>query len=326
MIEFACGNCGHTIDVPPKYAGKRVRCPECGGRGQAPGPAGAEQGVPESKCQNFDLAVHEYAGALYAKTPHKSGKAISIFLSMVGTAFIALLGSTIYVGVSDFYPKTIDDPRFPQAKTFAENYIELLTKGEVEHAFKLLTPTLKSHTAKSDVENLAKIIGRGDIREVRFYDSYLAAGGDTQHFLLGYWLDYVGGGYTKLLMDAQDIGADLAIGFIMARGNSGDAAISVPEATTFEEFAELTSSGSFLVLSLATMGFFLVCGIFLCICRCVIYKHVGLNWWEEPILDDHDEWELSDFADLPDWMVRVAVVFGTLLVLGSICAIIISFV
>jgi hypothetical protein len=39
MIEFACGNCGHTIKVPENYAGKRVRCLKCTGINQVPATA-----------------------------------------------------------------------------------------------------------------------------------------------------------------------------------------------------------------------------------------------------------------------------------------------
>ena len=30
MIIFDCCKCGHSYSVPDKYAGKRVRCKECG--------------------------------------------------------------------------------------------------------------------------------------------------------------------------------------------------------------------------------------------------------------------------------------------------------
>ena len=30
MIRFDCFKCGHSYRVPDKYAGKRVRCKECG--------------------------------------------------------------------------------------------------------------------------------------------------------------------------------------------------------------------------------------------------------------------------------------------------------
>jgi len=30
MIEFKCSKCGHRLNVPPGYAGKRVRCKRCG--------------------------------------------------------------------------------------------------------------------------------------------------------------------------------------------------------------------------------------------------------------------------------------------------------
>lgn len=43
MIDWKCSNCGYKVSLPPHYAGKTVKCPQCGAKTRVGGePAEAE--------------------------------------------------------------------------------------------------------------------------------------------------------------------------------------------------------------------------------------------------------------------------------------------
>src|SRR3982751_4574556 len=45
MIPFACSQCGQQLRAPDELAGKKVRCPQCGGVTSLPGFASASKGA-----------------------------------------------------------------------------------------------------------------------------------------------------------------------------------------------------------------------------------------------------------------------------------------
>jgi hypothetical protein len=65
LVEFQCGKCGWRLEVPDKYAGKRVRCKKCNQTGvvstsqsqpQANGPTSLIDDTPEEFIEhNYDV-------------------------------------------------------------------------------------------------------------------------------------------------------------------------------------------------------------------------------------------------------------------------------
>jgi hypothetical protein len=137
----------------------------------------AEQGAPaielekplklapeETPASDFPAEETQFIGTQTIETPKK--KNTGLYIALGAIAFIVMFGIILYLTMPES-PEQKQAKQFDtqEAQKFAEDYIDLLVKNDLEKAISLLSPELQNSSQK--INGIAGRVAKGPIREIQ---------------------------------------------------------------------------------------------------------------------------------------------------------------
>jgi hypothetical protein len=271
----------------------------------------------------------------YAEREINSGrprkKRALIFIGAACVLVLLLAGIVIWSARSDLgsIESEMED-EFYDVQKFAEDYIFLLNKGEIDKAKALLSPELKVNIEKSDFEKLTKHLSRSNMAELKCWaKSLMEKNTEGRQFCLYYEFRYEGQ-KQRILLLVSEIDKEFAVTGIAAREPFGEA-LSVGR-HSFAELRDMALSPTATkIQSIFTRFFcgFAVLMVVVCLVQAIalwnVYEKAGEPGWAI-LVPFYNMWVLAEVGGKPGWLGLLMIFSGFIPVIGPLAGLVLSLV
>ncbi len=269
------------------------------------------------------LAEVETGGA----QPKKKGS--KVVLAIVCVLAVVVVGIVAWIFISGSDTGEVEaKSRFPEVKEFAKDYIDLLSKGKVDEARKLLSAELQIEAEKEEFERLAEYISKGELEELRCAAINVEENPEGDQFYL-YYAFRREEGYQSIVLSVLEVDEELSVSGIAAREPFGNAISIGPHS-----FAELQEK-AFAAFAAKIKTFFtrFFCGFMVVMLVAVIVQTISM--WivfekaDRPgwaiLIPGYNMWVLAEVGDKPGWMGLLMFFSGFIPYVGFLIGLVLSF-
>jgi hypothetical protein len=258
-------------------------------------------------------------------------KRLGLFIGGGCVLVLLLVGIVVWSFIRDAGTSESEvEARFPEVQKFAEDYINLLNKSEIDKAKALLSPELQVDIENSNFEKLAEHLSRSNMAELECWAKSLVEDHpEGRQFCLYYQFRYEGQ-KQRILLLVSEIDKELAVAGIAAREPFGEA-LSVGRHSFAELRGMALSSDATKILSIFTRFFcgFAVVIFVACIVQIVslwiVYEKAGEPGWAI-LIPFYNMWVLAEIGNMPGWLGLATFSCGFIPFVGPLGGLVLSLV
>jgi DNA-directed RNA polymerase subunit RPC12/RpoP len=204
-----------------------------------------------------------------------------------------------------------------EVRRFADEYLYLLKARDIKEAREFLSPRLQSSVSDSEIENLARQIGRREIVEFERSQTHFEPGPEGNQFFLLYYVRYNEGGQSLVVL-VREVDGDLSIDGTAAREGLGPQAYIGPR-----DFTRLSSVVYHASFEKASKYFWVLFFVIIVVVLVevvswwVVFEKAGQPGWAA-IVPIYSMWVLAEVADRPGWWGLLVCFGGAIPCIGPI--------
>jgi hypothetical protein len=286
-----------------------------------------------------ELQLSEYPGQLSqpvssAQTgpielkPRKKRSTIIIVCACVLLVLLAGIVLWSFTSDSDTSESEIE-ASFPKVQKFAEDYIDLLNRGEIDKAIKLLSPQLQTDVEKTEFERLVKYLSRSDIEQLRCRATNFEEHPEGNQFYLYYRFRYENEN-QHIVVSVSEIDEDLSVAGIAMREPFGNTISIGPRSFAELRYTAIATSVA-RIQSIFTRFFcgFAVVILVACLVQAIsmwiVFEKAGEPGWAV-LVPGYNMWVLAEVGDKPGWLGLLMFFSGFIPYVGLLVGLVLSFV
>lgn len=253
-----------------------------------------------------------------------------IFIAAVCIVALLLMGIAVrYFFIGTRTSESEIEASFPEVQKFAEDYIYLLNRGEIDKAIKLLSPQLQTDAEKSELERLVKYLNRSDIKQLNCRATNLEEHPEGKQFYLYYRFRYEDGNH-RIVVSVLKTDEESSVSGIAVQEPFGNTISIGPHS-----FAELR--GTAIAASAAKIQSFFTrffCGLAIviliaCLVQVIsmwiVFEKAGEPGWAV-LVPGYNMWVLAEVGDKPGWLGLLMFFSGFIPYVGLLIGLVLSFV
>jgi hypothetical protein len=255
---------------------------------------------------------------------------------VIGAVFIVamVIGYVVVNSFINSFTSSLDtidenqaDANYDEVQQFTEDYIALLSDGNIEAATEKLSPDVKATTGKVQIETLAKQIGTSEILELKLEATHYEQGLAGNQYYLWYTLDYEQDVET-FIASVHQVDVGFTIDGIAIEGSLGPAVVIGPLSDKelsdkammgmVSEMEDIGAIGAFFAKSFCgIMVVMLIIALIQIISMWVVFDKAGQPGWAA-IVPFYNMWVLAEVGDKSGWMGLAVCFCGFIPFLGII--------
>ncbi|MBA7690233.1 hypothetical protein ES703_98757 [subsurface metagenome] len=217
----------------------------------------------------------------------------------------------------------------PKVQKFAEDYIYLLNRGEINKAKTLLSPQLQIDAEKSELEKLAEYLSRSDIEELDCRATNLEEHPEGNQFYLYYKFRYEDKS-QRIVVSVLEIDEELSIAGVAVQEPFGNTISIGPR--SFEELRHTAIATSVARIRSIFTRFFCGCAVVIlvaCLVQAIsvwiVFEKAGEPGWAV-LVPGYNMWVLAEVGDKPGWLGLLMFFSGFIPYVGLLVGLVLSFV
>jgi DNA-directed RNA polymerase subunit RPC12/RpoP len=290
----------------------------------------SDYGAGVSKLSSGRLPTSGLSAERQVREAPSRKRYLTIFVTC-GVLLLVLLAGVIvwrFISSSDTSKSEIVSG-FPESQKFAEDYIDLLNKGEKDKAVKLLVPGLQNDADKKELEKLSKYLSRGNIEQLRCSAKNFERHPEGNQFYF-YYIFLYENKYHSIILSVSEIGKEMKIDGIAAQESFGyEISIgprSYAELQTIAFAATVSKFKSiFAKFFCSIMAVMLVVFFVQLVSIWIVFEKAGQHGWAV-LVPGYNMWVLAEIGDKPGWMGLLMFFSGFIPYIGLVVGLVLSFV